>query len=68
MNEEVNIGGVFLPALLQWAAVAVLVSVPIRRALALAGVYRFVWHKGLFDISLYIILWGGLAWLAAGAR
>jgi hypothetical protein len=65
MIGEVDIGGVFTPTLLIWGAVAVAVSLPIRRALSRLGVYRFVWHRGLFDIALLILIWTGVAATAA---
>ncbi len=65
MIGEFNIGGVFAPTLLLWAGVAVLVSLPIRRLLNWAGAYRFVWHRGLFDIALVLILWSVIAQIAA---
>jgi protein AaeX len=65
MNDEVNINGVFFPALILWAAVAALVSPVVRRILDAAGVYRFVWHRGLFNIAVFVIVWGVLTWLTA---
>jgi hypothetical protein len=66
MGEELVIAGVLIPSLMVWAVVAFLVSLPLTWGLAAIGFYRFVWHRGLFDICLVIILWGGLAALAAG--
>ena len=28
-------------------------------------VYRFVWHRGLFSIAVFVIVWGVLTWLTA---
>ncbi|HEY4078247.1 MAG TPA: DUF1656 domain-containing protein [Rhizomicrobium sp.] len=66
MGEELAIGGILLPSLMVWAVVAVLLSLPLTWLLSIAGFYRFVWHRGLFDICLVVILWGELAALAAG--
>ncbi len=63
MIGEFNIAGVFVPALLIWALVAIAIGILVRRLLALTGFYRLVWHKGLFDIALFFILWA----LVAGA-
>jgi hypothetical protein len=65
MGEELAIAGVLLPSLMVWAAVAVLLSLPLTWLLSTLGFYRFVWHRGLFDICLVVSLWGGLAALAA---
>jgi hypothetical protein len=66
MTEEINIGGsVLVPGLLLWLILALLVGIPVRWFLSETGVYRFVWHKGLFDISLFIIVWGAMAAIAS---
>ena len=62
MSEEIDIGGgVLIPGLMLWALAALLLSLPVRILLTRAGLYRFVWHRGLFDICLYIIVWGAMA-------
>ena len=58
MIGEINLFGVLLPPLLVWTAMALLVSALVRYLLARAGLYRFVWHRPLFDVSLLIILTG----------
>jgi hypothetical protein len=60
MIGEFDIGGVFTPTLLLWAAIALLISLPLRRFLERVGAYRFVWHRGLFDIALVVLLWSGV--------
>jgi hypothetical protein len=65
MIGEFDLGGLFAPTLLLWAAVALLISLPLRRLLDWSGAYRFVWHRGLFDIALVLILWSAIAALAA---
>lgn len=57
-------GGVLFPALLVWAAIAVLVTMLLRRALAATGFYRLVWHRPLFDLALGIIILGATVALA----
>ena len=62
MREEIDIGGgVLIPGLMLWAIVALLMSLPVRWLLSKAGFYQIVWHRGLFDICLFIIVWGALA-------
>ncbi len=66
MSEEIDIGGsVLIPGLMLWAIVALLLSLPIRWLLTESGLYRIVWHRGLFDICLFIIVWGGTAAIAS---
>jgi Protein of unknown function (DUF1656) len=66
MTEEINIGGgVFIPGLMLWALVALASSIPVRWLLNETGFYRLVWHRGLFDICLFVILWGGTAAIAS---
>jgi hypothetical protein len=59
--EEVSIGGVFVPVLLIWAVLALAPLLVLRRLLAGFGLYRFVWHRALFDIALYVVILGALA-------
>ncbi|WP_297493637.1 DUF1656 domain-containing protein [Acidocella sp.] len=58
MIGEVNLFGVLLPPLLVWAGLALLLSAGLRRVFARAGLYRYIWHRPLFDFSLLIILTG----------
>ena len=64
MIGEIDIGGVFAPVLLIWAVIALVISLPLRRLLELVGFYRLVWHRGLFDIALVVLLWSAVALLA----
>jgi hypothetical protein len=62
--QEVNIGGVFVPAALLWAAAAFVVSSLLTRALGRTGFYALVWHRALFDVSLFVIVWGAISAIA----
>jgi protein AaeX len=64
MIGEFDIGGVFVPAPAVWAAVAIIVSLFLRRLLHLAGFYQLVWHRGLFELALLTILWGTVTYFA----
>jgi hypothetical protein len=64
MTADIDLSGVFLPALLVWAVVALPLSALARRLLRAAGAYRLVWHPALFDFALYILILGGLVALA----
>ena len=58
MIGEINIYGVLFPPLLIWFAFALVMSTFIRRGISELGLYRFIWHRPLFDICLLIILTG----------
>jgi len=60
MNDEINILGVFVPALLVCAAVAFGLKEMVCRVLLGLGAYRFVWHRPLFDSALFVLLLGGI--------
>jgi Protein of unknown function (DUF1656) len=65
MISEVNIYGIFVAPILLWMAAALVVSALVRRALGRLGVYRFVWHRPLFDLALLVIVLGGVVALQA---
>jgi hypothetical protein len=56
MIGEFDIYGVFVPALLVWALVALSLTGVVRMVLARVGFYRLVWHRPLVDLSLLIIV------------
>jgi hypothetical protein len=58
MIGEIDLFGVFLPPLLVWVVIAQLIGTVIHRVLAAYGLYRYVWHRPLFDFSLLVILTG----------
>ena len=58
MTGETDFYGVFLPSLLIWMVIAFLLHVALRQILSLLGVYKYVWHRPLFDIALYVVLTG----------
>ncbi|MBS7701453.1 DUF1656 domain-containing protein [Chelatococcus sp. YT9] len=61
--------GFYLPPLAFWATAAIVPFVILRWAFGKIGFYRFVWHRPLFNIALYVLVTGGvvglgnLAWL-----
>ena len=58
--RTVDIFGFYLPPVALWAAAALLPYLIISRAADRLGFYRFVWHRPLFDVALYIIIVGVL--------
>jgi hypothetical protein len=66
MNGEIDIAGVLVHPLVLAAPLAFLLAALIERLLAWAGAYRFVWHRGLFDVALTIVLWAVMGAMLAG--
>ncbi len=61
MIAEFNVAGVFFPIALVTAVMGFIATLVIRRVLAICGFYRLVWHPGLFDAALFILMWGVFA-------
>jgi hypothetical protein len=58
MIGEFDFYGVFLPELLVWMLLTYCIQFVLTKALARAGFYRFVWHRSVFDLALYIVMLG----------
>jgi protein AaeX len=58
MIGEFDIYGVYFPAFAVYAAIALLLQLAITRLLDTCGFYRLVWHRALFDLTIYIIVLG----------
>jgi protein AaeX len=56
MIGEFDIYGVYFPAFAIFAAIAFVIQLVIRRLLDASGLYRFFWHRALFDLAIYVIL------------
>jgi hypothetical protein len=61
MIGEIDLYGVLLPPLLAWLGIAMLLAAPLRWLLNHFGLYNFVWHRPLFDLSLLVIILGIVA-------
>jgi hypothetical protein len=61
MIGEIDVYGVFLPILLIWGLLALMITAVLRRVLARIGFYRPVWHRPLVDLSLLIIIMAAVA-------
>ncbi len=61
MIAEVNVFGVYISSGLFAAILAGLIHLGLRRVLQTAGFYRFVAHQNLFDVALFMIIWGVIA-------
>lgn len=58
---EASFYGLYVPWLLPLAGGALVCSWVMRRLLAFAGAYRWIWHPALFDLALYVLLLYALA-------
>jgi hypothetical protein len=58
MIGEIDIFGVFVPAILVLMGVAYLINLVIRTALARTRFYRLVWHRSIFDLGIYVLVLG----------
>jgi hypothetical protein len=63
MMKEMDIGGIFITPILGWALFALLTTWGVTRLLARFGFYRWVWHRHLFDIGLYVILFAAMTFV-----
>ncbi|WP_428672083.1 DUF1656 domain-containing protein [Reyranella sp.] len=61
MIHELDLYGMFVSPMMLWVSVAVLLTGLLSLAMSRLGLYRFVWHKPLFDLALLVILLGGVA-------
>jgi hypothetical protein len=57
VSGEVDAFGVFLPIALVTGAGAFAAVLILRRILRALHAYRLIWHAGLFDIALFVVLW-----------
>jgi hypothetical protein len=64
MTGEIDIYGVFVTPLVLWLVIALPIAAILRRLLSRLGVYRFVWHRPLFDLALTVIVLGGVSAVA----
>ncbi|SAL82783.1 membrane protein [Caballeronia choica] len=64
MIGEIDIFGVFVPAVLVLMLVAYLLNIVIRAVLTRVGFYRFVWHRSIFDLGIYVLVLGAVVVLS----
>ncbi|WP_408528990.1 DUF1656 domain-containing protein [Paraburkholderia fungorum] len=53
-----NIVGIFAPAIVLLMLVAWMLNLAVKRVLEEVGFYRLVWHRHLFDLSMYVVILG----------
>jgi hypothetical protein len=64
MIGEIDIFGVFVPAIMVLMLIAYLIGIVLRMVLTRVGIYRYVWHRSIFDLSLYILVLGLLVFVS----
>jgi protein AaeX len=62
---EFDIYGVYFPAFAVFAVIALVLQLAFKRLLDASGFYRFVWHRALFDLAIYVILLAAVTAAAA---
>ena len=62
--KELDIAGVFITPILGWALLTLLAWTLLRRLIDRFGLSQWIWHRGLFDAALFIIILGGVAAVA----
>jgi len=67
MIGEIDIAGVFVPSLLIAALIAFCLTAVVQRGMRRLHLYRFIWHAGLFDVALFVVvLWATAVVTATG--
>ena len=61
MIGEIDLYGLLFPPLLVWLGIAYLAGILLRAGFVRLGVYRYVWHRPLFDLAVLIILVGAVS-------
>jgi protein AaeX len=64
MIAEIPLAGVFVPMAALTAALAFVLQVAVHALARRVGLYRLVWHPGLFDLAVFLILWGAVSALS----
>jgi hypothetical protein len=66
--QNIDVLGFYVPSLAAWAFVALIPFLLLRWLMTVSKLYRFVWHRALFNMALYlfilscIVLGGGQGW------
>ena len=66
LNPELDLYGVYSPALLWLMIAAYLLNALLTRLLLRTSFYRYIWHRALFNLFLFVIILGCLHVLAEG--
>ncbi len=56
MLKEINIDGVFVSPFVGYLAAAMVIFFPLRMLFDRWALQRYVWHRPLFDLSVFVII------------
>ncbi len=56
MLKEINIDGVFVSPFVGYLVAAMVIFFPLRMLFDRWALQRYVWHRPLFDLSVFIII------------
>jgi hypothetical protein len=56
MLKEINLYGIFIAPFVGYLVAALLIFIPVRILFDRYEIQRWVWHRQLFDISVFIII------------
>lgn len=63
MPREIDVFGIYVPALVPLFLLTVLVYWPLESALARRGFFQHVWHPSLFRFSAFVCLYAAASLL-----
>ena len=63
---EVDLFGVYVAPIVPMMIAALLITVALRRLALAVGLFRWIWHPALFEVSVYLIVLSAIV-VAAGA-
>jgi hypothetical protein len=63
MTGEIALGGIYVPTLLLLALIALILAWAATRLIGALGLYRFLAYRAAVDLSLFVLILGGLALL-----
>ncbi len=61
--KEIDIAGVFITPFLAWALIALAINTVLTRLLERAGIYRWIWHRNLFNACTFVIVFSGITFM-----
>lgn len=64
MIEEIHLLGLYLPSALVWAVAAAIIVYLLRAPMQRLPLEALLWHPGLLELLLFVLVWRGLGALA----
>jgi hypothetical protein len=58
--NDIDVFGFYVPSIAAWALLALVPFLVLRWLLGISGLYRFIWHRALFNLALYLLLVSGI--------